>query len=108
MREFFPAGQWRISSDGRGFETGAPTTGMVTLGFEQMAGLLVANEPALKTSLEALAQASARRFGEEDFLVRLLIAYTGVKATPPSKMEDLPPHTKAGGSNGPWPDCDDR
>lgn len=89
MTGFFHVGLWRISEDGRHFETGAPSTGMVRLGFDQMAGLLVTNEPALKASLEELAAASVRRFGEEDFLVRLLIAYTGTPFPPPTPAESV-------------------
>jgi len=83
MHEFFRVGPWRISENGCGFETGTPTTGLVTLGFDQLAGLLVTNEPALTAFLQELSRASANRFGEEDFLVRQLGTYTNVQPTPP-------------------------
>jgi len=68
MHEFFRVGLWRISENGRGFETGTPTTGLVTLSFEQVAGLLVTHEPALQDFLRQLSAAMHNRFGDNKFL----------------------------------------
>jgi hypothetical protein len=75
---------WRISEDGCSFKTGDLIAGtMVTIGFSQIAGLLVTNEPAFQNFLRELASASTKRFGEQDFLARLLSTYAGVQATSP-------------------------
>lgn len=75
LSQFFHIGQWRISENGRQFETGNPSTGMATIDFEQATALLVTNEPALADFLRQLSTAMHNRFGDNKFLEETVTAH---------------------------------
>jgi hypothetical protein len=75
MNDLIRVSPWRISEDGSQFETGQPSTGMVTLSSEQAIALLVTNEPALQDFLRKLSTAMHNRFGDNKFLEETVVAH---------------------------------